>query len=117
MTSIDILQKVRDSSKGEGFPFHPILMHFAARYNHTTYGQFASDFRVLVESNIRCLEDFGMDAVSLISDPYRETSAFGAEVHFPVDSVPQCRQAIVKSTEDARRKSCVIYATWPLERK
>ena len=78
-------------------------MHFAARYTGYTYGEFASDYRVLVESNLKCMEDFGMDAVGLISDPYRETSAFGADVHFPVDSVPQCRQAIVKSIEDARQ--------------
>ena len=102
MISNDILDKVRGSSKGEGILFHPILMHFAARYNHTTYGRFASDYKVLVDSNIRCLEDFGMDAVGLISDPYRETSAFGADVQFPADSVPQCRQPIVKSIEDAR---------------
>jgi len=103
MNSIDILNKLRGSSIGEGILFHPILMHFAAHYNHSTYGRFASDYRVLVESNIRCQEDFGMDAVGLISDPYRETSAFGADVHFPEDSVPQCRQAIVKSIEDARQ--------------
>ena len=101
MKSTDILDKFKGNSNGDGILFHPILMHFAARYNRTTYGRFASDYKVLVESNIRCLEDFGLDAVGLISDPYRETSAFGADVHFPVDSVPQCRQAIVKSTEDA----------------
>ena len=50
--------------------FHPILMHFAARYAGTTYGLFASDFRVLVNCNIRCFEDFSLDAVGLISDPY-----------------------------------------------
>ena len=103
MINTDILDKVRSNSKGEGILFHPILMHFAARYNHTTYGRFASDYRVLVESNIRCLEDFEIDVVGLISDPYRETSAFGADVHFPQDGVPQCRQAIVKSIEDARQ--------------
>ena len=102
MKSTDFLEKLKDNSNQGGNLFHPILMHFAARYNHTTYGRFASDYRVLVESNIRCFEDFGMDAVGLISDPYRETSAFGADVHFPADSVPQCRKAIVKSIEDAR---------------
>jgi len=56
-----------------------------------------------VESNIRCLEDFELDAVGLISDPYRETAAFGADVHFPSDSVPQCRQPIVRSIDDARQ--------------
>jgi MtaA/CmuA family methyltransferase len=103
MISTDILDRTRRSSKGGRILFHPILMHFAARYNHTTYARFASDFKVLVDSNIRCMEDFGMDAVGLISDPYRETSAFGAQVKFPEDSVPQCRQAIVSSIQDARQ--------------
>ena len=77
-------------------------MHFAARYNGKSYSQFASDHRVLVESNMRCLEDFNLDAVSLISDPYRETSAFGGKVTFPEDAVPQCREYIIKSMEDVR---------------
>ena len=29
--------------------FRPILMHFAARFNKTTYGKFASDYRTLVD--------------------------------------------------------------------
>lgn len=62
--------------------FYPILMHFAARFNDSTYGEFASDHKVLVESNIRCMDHFDIDMVSLISDPYRETSAFGAPVEF-----------------------------------
>ena len=49
-------------------------MHFAAHINETTYGKFASDYKALVESNIKCPEYFDLDAVSLISDPYRETS-------------------------------------------
>lgn len=98
-----ILDPVRRGYNCDGLLFHPILMHFAARYNQTTYGRFASDYRVLVDSNIRCLEDFGLDAVGLISDPYRETSAFGAEVTFPYDGVPQCRQPIIRSKEDARQ--------------
>lgn len=96
------MDDVKNSIEGGRILFHPILMHFAARYAGTTYGRFASDFRVLVSCNIRCLEDFGLDAVGLISDPYRETSAFGAEIRFPEDNVPQCRQPIVRSVEDAK---------------
>ena len=81
-------------------PFHPILMHFAARYASYTYGQFASDYRVLVESNLRCRDDFGMDAVGVISDPYRETAAFGAKVTFPDEAVPRCMEILVRSMED-----------------
>jgi len=83
-------------------PFHPILMHFAARHAGYSYREFASDYRVLLESNLKCMEDFGMDAVGVISDPYRETSAFGAEVNYPEEGVPQCRELIVRSMEDIR---------------
>ena len=75
-------------------------MHFAARYAGYTYGQLASDFNALVESNVRCRDDFGMDAVGVISDPYRETAAFGAKVTFPDEAVPRCQEILVSSMED-----------------
>jgi len=77
-------------------------MHFAARFNKKTYAEFASDYRVLVESNAACAEHFDLDAVMLVSDPYRETSAFGAKVEFPADSVPICREKIVRTADDVR---------------
>jgi uroporphyrinogen decarboxylase len=82
--------------------FRPILMHFAARFNNTTYGKFASDYKVLVESNIRSMEYFDTDMVSLISDPYRETSAFGAKIEYLNEGVPRCLGQIVKTMDDAR---------------
>ena len=90
---------------GEAVPrvfFKPILMHFAARFDGTTYAKFASDYKVLVESNIHCLEHFDLDAVSLISDPYRETSAFGAQIEYLTESVPKCLDKVIKTEEDAR---------------
>lgn len=83
-------------------PFSPILMHFAARFAGKTYGQFASDYRVLVDANLRCMEHFATDTVSLISDPYRETAAFGAPIKFIDEGVPQCLSYIIKSTDDVR---------------
>lgn len=80
--------------------FYPILMHFAARFNGNTYGQFASDYKVLVESNIKCLEYFDMDMVSLISDPYRETAAFGAPIEIIPEGVPICRRPIIETIDD-----------------
>jgi MtaA/CmuA family methyltransferase len=82
--------------------FRPILMHFAARFNNTTYGRFASDYKVLVESNIRAMEYFDTDMVSLISDPYRETSAFGAKIKYIDEGVPRCLEQIVKTMDDVR---------------
>jgi len=82
--------------------FRPILMHFAARFNNKTYGEFASDYRVLVESNMKALEYFDMDMVGLISDPYRETSAFGAKITFPDEAVPRCEEIIIKNIDDVK---------------
>ena len=90
--------------------FHPILMHFAARHAGYSYGRFASDYKALAESNLRCREDFAMDAVGLISDPYRETSAFGAKVTFPEEAVPRCMEILVHSQEDiAQLKDPDVY--------
>ncbi len=82
--------------------FRPILMHFAARYNGHTYGELASDYKILVESNIKALEDFDMDMVGLISDPYRETQAFGATIEYPAEAVPVCKEHIIRSIDDVK---------------
>ena len=81
-------------------PRVPILMQFAAEYIGSNYGAFASDHRVLVEANLRCAEDFGFDQVSAISDPYRETAGFGAEIEFARDGVPRCLKAPLQDAKD-----------------
>ena len=82
--------------------FRPILMHFAARFAGRTYGEFASDYKTLVACNLKAMEHFDLDMVGLISDPYRETSAFGAKVSFPDEYVPVCEEIIVSSIDDAK---------------
>lgn len=82
--------------------FRPILMHFAARFVGKTYGEFASNHKTLVDCNIRAMEHFGLDMTGLISDPYRETSAFGAKVTFPDEAVPMCKDIIINSMEDVK---------------
>ncbi len=80
--------------------FRPILMQFAAEYIGSNYGHFASDYNALVEANLRCMDDFGLDLLGLISDPYRETSAFGVKIQFIPNGVPRCLNLIVKTIED-----------------
>lgn len=78
----------------------PILMRYAAEYIGSNYGAFASDYRVLVEANLRCAEDFGYDQLSVISDPYRETSGFGGEVVYSTHDVPECTIRPLAETTD-----------------
>jgi len=68
----------------------PILMQFAAEHIGSNYAAFASDHRVLTEANIACARDFGIDQVSTISDPYRETQGFGANIIYQPNMVPYC---------------------------
>lgn len=80
--------------------FTPILMHFAARHIGHTYGEFASDYKVLVEANLKALEDFDVDMLWLISDPYRETAAFGAGIEYQAEGVPKCLNHVINNTDD-----------------
>jgi MtaA/CmuA family methyltransferase len=82
--------------------FRPILMHFAARFIGKSYAEFASDYRILVEANLRCMDYFACDMVGLISDPYRETAAFGADITFPAEAVPRCEGAIIHTRDDVK---------------
>ncbi len=82
--------------------FRPILMYFAANFIGKTYGEFASDYNVLVEANMRCMDEFGLDLLGLISDPYRETSAFGAKIKYIPDGVPRCLNYVVHNAEDVK---------------
>jgi len=103
MTKKQKLLEIKNGFEIEGTPlFYPILMHFAARFIGKSYGEFTSDYKTLVEANIRCLEYFETDAVGLISDPYRETASFGAKIIFHKNSVPECSEYIVKSMDDLK---------------
>jgi len=90
MTGYDRYMAVLDGQRPDLLPRLPILMQFAAEFIGSNYGAFASDYRVLVEANQRCIEHFGFDQLSAISDPYRETQGFGADIEFVRDGVPRC---------------------------
>ncbi|MDP6524873.1 MAG: uroporphyrinogen decarboxylase family protein [Kiritimatiellia bacterium] len=70
-------------------PRIPILMQFAAEHIGSNYGEFASDYNTLVKANEACAREFGMDQVSCISDPYRETQGFGSDITYVTDGVPR----------------------------
>ncbi len=77
-----------------------IVMAFAARHIGVKYSQYATDYRVLAEGNIRCCEDFGIDMVSAISDPCREAGDLGAPVSFPDDDIPMLQGVLIQDYGD-----------------
>ena len=70
----------------------PILMQFLAKYANAHYGTFCSDYRVRNRANIDVARLFGSDQVDVMSDPYCETEAYGAELIYEANAVPHCRK-------------------------
>lgn len=77
-----------------------IIMQYAARKIGVPYSEYVQDYRRLVEGNVACCREYGIDLISTISDAVRETHDMGAEVHFPYDGVPHCPQPLVKELTD-----------------
>jgi uroporphyrinogen decarboxylase len=69
-------------------PFHPIIMRWAAKYAGVKYRDFCTVPEAKCGAMIRCAEDFGIDWVTVMSDPWAEASAFGIQVEYPEDSLP-----------------------------
>lgn len=90
MTPLQRYRALLSGGRPDHLPRLPILMQFAAEHIGSNYGAFASDYRVLVEANLRCAEEFGIDQLNTMSDPYRETAAFGGPIVFSHDSTPHC---------------------------
>ena len=103
MNGLERYMGVLEGRTVDFLPRLPILMRYAAEHIGSNYGAFASDHRVLVEANLRCADDFGMDQLSAISDPYRETQGFGAEIVFVRDGVPRCPHPPLAQTKDLSR--------------
>jgi len=100
MTPKERYLAVLEGASPDILPRIPILMQYAAEFIGSNYGAFASDHKVLVEANIRCAEAFGIDQLSCISDPYRETAGLGGVIQFHENAVPQCVQAPLAETDD-----------------
>jgi MtaA/CmuA family methyltransferase len=66
----------------------PITMMFAADVLGVKYGEYARDYRVMVDAQIKTAEMFGFDYVSSISDPAREAADAGAKVQWYDDQPP-----------------------------
>jgi MtaA/CmuA family methyltransferase len=66
----------------------PITMMFAADQIGAKYFDYATDYRVQAEGQVRVAEQFDIDHVSVISDPGCEASALGAPLKFFPDQPP-----------------------------
>jgi len=80
-----------------------LLMSFAAKHANVPYSKFCLDPESMVIANIKCHEDFGVDAVTTMSDPYAETDDFGSEIEYPHDSNPISRIPFLREYSDIQK--------------
>lgn len=73
-------------------PVWPFVMTFAAKYAGVPYGEFSTDCRQMAKALIRITEDFDLDCITVDSDAYREATACGAILDFPVDDLPHVKK-------------------------
>lgn len=77
-----------DGQPVDRIPLMPITMMFAADQVGAKYLRYVTDYRVLVDGQLRTAERFDIDFVSCISDPARECADMGAPIRFFDDQPP-----------------------------
>ncbi|ONI39951.1 uroporphyrinogen decarboxylase [Candidatus Epulonipiscium fishelsonii] len=96
MNSFERVMNRFEGKEVDKIPNLNIIMAFGAHHIGVTYKEFVTDYRKLVEANLYCCEQFGIDAVSCISDPMREASGFGATLVLPEYDVPYCKEPYIQ---------------------
>jgi MtaA/CmuA family methyltransferase len=100
------LERLTHRLRGEGVDRPPnldIVMTFAAHHIGRPLSRFYLDHRVLVEANLSVAEDFDLDIVQAISDPFREAADFGLEVEFPTDNLPVNRRPLLVAPDEIKK--------------
>lgn len=99
MNSTERFQKRLRGEPVDRPPNFDILMALASHHIEQPLSHFYLDHRVLVDANLAVLQDFDLDIVQAISDPYREAVDFGLEVEFPADGLPINRRPLLIEPE------------------
>jgi MtaA/CmuA family methyltransferase len=103
MNSLERINSLLDGKPVDRLPVTPILMQFASRHINKPFSRYVLNYKTLVESHLRCYEDFGFDMLMTLSDAYRETYDFGANIEFPYDSLPLSKEPFINSFEDIKK--------------
>jgi MtaA/CmuA family methyltransferase len=109
MTGRERVLAMLSSRAPDHLPLMPITMMFAARHIGARYRDYAADYRVLAEAQLRTAETFQFDYVSAISDPAREASDLGAAIQWFDDQPP----AIVEERALLADKGCLARLRLP----
>jgi MtaA/CmuA family methyltransferase len=89
MTSLERTLRYIQNETVDHPPCHPIVMRWAAQYAKVNYQPFCLDYQTKCKAMVRCAEDFDIDWVTVMSDPWAEAEAFGVKVDYPENDLPR----------------------------
>lgn len=81
----------------------PIFMAWSAHYISRSYRDYYLDGDLLVESQLAVTRAFNIDQISAISDPWRESSAYGMEFDYPENGVGKPKSVLIEKPDDISR--------------
>lgn len=84
-----------------------ILMQFAAKELGVSYSEYCQNYKHLAQGNIVCAQKYGIDCVTVMSDPMREAHDVGTQVVFPPDDVPYPQQVLIPQKSDIKKLQIV----------
>lgn len=105
MSGTNCYQRYASRLRGEPVDRPPnfcIMMTRAAHHIGRPLSRYYLDYRVLVEANRAVAEDFRLDVLQAISDPYREAVDLGLCVEFPEDGLPLSGQPLLADPDDIK---------------
>ena len=86
-------------------PCMPITMMFASDLVGARYVDYATDYNIQVAGQLRIAEEYGLDHVSVVSDPCCEAADCGAEITFFDDTPPALEEELALLADKARLAS------------
>lgn len=100
MTSLERLNVRLAGKPVDKIPNMNLFMHIIAREAGVSYSEYVQNYRKLAEGNLICAEKYGLDTLCAISDPVRETAAFGAQIVFPENACPYAEVPLINDDFD-----------------
>lgn len=105
MTELERFHAALDGRPCDRLPCHPLTMMFASRLIGRNYYDYLMDHRVMAAGQLAVVERFGVDFVSVISDPCREVHDLGGQCTYFEDEAPanDRRYALLRERSDLAR--------------
>jgi hypothetical protein len=97
------LQHLQNTIKGNPVDRIPNFDFFMIRKTHHTgmpLSNYYFDHRILCEANLAVVNDFDLDIVQTITDPYREAADSGLEMEFPADNLLFRKKPLIAEPDD-----------------